>query len=435
MLDINLIRTNPDEVRTGVEKKGVDSKLVDKISRADEDWREKVASLETMKAEQNLLSKDLAKEQTEDLIAKASVLKKRVAEMQEEVNALKIKRDEFLARLPNLPLADVPVGKNEDDNVVSKTVGKPEVFNFKPKNHMEIGEALGVIDTEVASKVSGSRFNYLKGDAVLLEFSLVQYVFHTLQNEKILKKIAESVGVEYSAKPFIPVVPPIMIRPEVYQRMARLEPKEERYYIPSDDIYLIGSAEHTLGPIHMDETIPETSLPLRYVGFSVALRREAGAAGKDTHGILRVHQFDKIEMESFTTPENGRAEQDFIVGIQEYLLHSLGLPYQVISVCTGDMGSPDARQIDINTWMPGQETYRETHTSDYNGDYQSRRLGTKVKRKDGSKEFLHMNDATAFAIGRTIIAILENYQNADGSVTIPEVLRPYMMGKEKITKG
>lgn len=215
--------------------------------------------------------------------------------------------------------------------------------------------------------------------------------------------------------------------------MARLSPETEieRYKIESDNQYLIGSAEHTLGPMHMNETLNEKDLPLRYFAYTPAFRREAGSYGKDTKGILRQHQFDKIEMESFTTPENGLKEQDFIIEIQENLMQSLEIPYQVVSICTGDMGGPDFRQVDIESWMPGQNKYRETHTSDYMTDYQSRRLNTKVKI--GNKiEFVHMNDATAFAMGRTIIAILENYQNEDGSVNIPKVLQKWM-GKEKIS--
>jgi len=224
-----------------------------------------------------------------------------------------------------------------------------------------------------------------------------------------------------------------MIKPDVYVRMARLDPsqKEERYYLPKDDIYLIGSAEHTLGPLHIDEIVPEDKFPIRYLGFSTAFRREAGTYGKDTRGILRVHQFDKAEMESFTLPENSTKEQNFIVAIQEYLMQGLEIPYQVVMICTGDMGGPNYRQVDIETWLPGQNKYRETHTSDLMTDYQARRLKTKVKRKNGELELAHMNDATAFAIGRTIIAILENYQQEDGSVVIPRVLREYV-GKDKI---
>ena len=196
---------------------------------------------------------------------------------------------------------------------------------------------------------------------------------------------------------------------------------------------LVGSAEHTLGPIHMDETLREDQLPIRYVGYSTAFRREAGSAGKDTRGILRQHQFDKAEMETFCRPEDGYREQDFLVAIQEYLFQQLKLPYQVMLVCTGDMGFPDQRQIDIETWMPGQDTYRETNSADYVGGFQARRLQTRIKRSDGTAEPVHMNDATAFAIGRTLIAIMENYQQADGSIVVPEVLRAYM-GKDRIVK-
>ena len=198
-----------------------------------------------------------------------------------------------------------------------------------------------------------------------------------------------------------------------------------------DNLYLIGSAEHTLGAMHMDQTFFEQNLPLRYIGFSTSFRREAGSYGKDTKGILRVHQFDKIEMESFTIPEDSKIEQDFFVAIQEYLMKSLEIPYQVVMICTGDMGTPDARQLDIEAWLPGQNKYRETHTSDLMTDYQARRLNTKVKLKSGKTEFVHMNDATAFAIGRTLIAILENYQQKDGSVLVPKVLQA-LTGFDKI---
>jgi len=210
--------------------------------------------------------------------------------------------------------------------------------------------------------------------------------------------------------------------------MARLseQDKNERYYLQQDDMYLIGSAEHTLGPIHMDEIIDEKDLPKRYIAFSSCFRREAGSYGKDTQGILRVHQFDKLEMESFTTPENSIKEQNFIVGIQEYLMKKLELPHRLMMICTGDMGKPDARQIDVETWMPGQNKYRETHTSDLNTDYQSRRLNTRVKRKNGQIEFVHMNDATAFAVGRMIVAIVENFQKKDGTIKIPKILKKYL---------
>ncbi len=219
-----------------------------------------------------------------------------------------------------------------------------------------------------------------------------------------------------------------MIRPDVFSRMGRLteEDKDDKYYIPEDDLYLIGSAEHTIGPIHMDSKLDENDLPKRYIGFSTSFRRESGSYGKDVKGVLRVHQFDKLEMEIFSTSNTGLAEQNLAVAIQEYMMQELELPYQVVSVCTGDMGKPDYRQLDIETWVPSQEKYRETHSADYMTDYQARRLKTKVSLSNGDTEFVHMNDATGFAIGRILIAILENNQQEDGSVIIPKVLQPYI---------
>ena len=210
---------------------------------------------------------------------------------------------ELMLKVPSVPSPDTPLGKDESENKAIRRHGTPKEFDFEPKDHLSLGEALGIIDTERAVKISGTRFSYLKGEAALLEFALVQHTLGILTNPETVKSIADSVRPGYAPQPFIPVVPPVMIRPEVFQRMARLEPKEERYYIPSDDIYLVGSAEHTLGPLHMDEIIPEENLPIRYLGFSTAFRREAGSYGKDMKGILRVHQFDKLEMESFVVSE------------------------------------------------------------------------------------------------------------------------------------
>ena len=225
-----------------------------------------------------------------------------------------------------------------------------------------------------------------------------------------------------------------MMRSLVMNRMARLDPIDDRFYFEKDDLVLIGSAEHTLGPLHMDETLKEEQLPIRYAGYSPSFRREAGSFGKDTKGILRLHQFDKLEMESFVKPEDGLAEQDFMIAIQEHLMRKLALSHQTVLICTGDMGFPDQRQIDLETWMPGQNTYRETHSADYVGGFQARRLNTRLKRAGGEVEPVHMNDATVFAMGRTLIAIMENYQQEDGTITVPEVLCPFMGGKETIGK-
>jgi seryl-tRNA synthetase len=363
-------------------------------------------------------------------IPKGRALKDDAVRIEAELVRVETELNPLLLHIPNLPSADTPIGKDDSENVVLRTWGQPRAFDFKPKDHVELGEALGIIDNQKASEVAGARFAYLKGDLVLLQFALAQYAFSLLTSEATIKDIIDRAGLSVSTKPFLPIHPPLMIRPEVFQRMARMEPREERYHIPSDDAFLIGSAEHTLGPLHMDETLKEADLPRRYVAFTPAFRREAGSYGKDMRGIIRLHQFDKMEMESFSTPELGIAEQGLFVAIEEHLCQKLELPYRVVMTCTGDQGDPDARHLDIETWMPGQDKYRETHSADYMTDYQSRRLATKVKRADGSNQFVHMNDATVFA-GRTIVAILENYQEADGSVRVPEVLVPYM-GKDVI---
>ena len=423
---MNKIRTSPEEVKKGISSKKSDPALVDRFLELDGKWRVLTTKFDETRSEQKKLGE--AKK-----IEEAKKLKEKLKELESELAEIEKQRTELLYKIPNLPFEDVPVGKDETDNKVIRSWGEIPKFTFKPKDHMQLGEALDLIDTKTASKVTGSRFNYLKGKLAMMEFAIVQHVFSLLSDKDFIKKMAVKIGPDFPATPFIPVIPPVMINPETFTRMARLDPgqEDERFYLPKDNLYLVGSAEHTLGPLHMDESIPESKLPIRYVGFSSAFRREAGSYGKDVQGILRVHQFDKIEIESFTLPGLSRQEQDFIVSIQEYLLQTLELPYQVISVCTGDMGGPDARQIDIETWMPGQNRYRETHTSDLMTDYQSRRLKTRVKRNNGESELVHMNDATAFAIGRILIAIIENYQTEKGTIRVPEALRKYI-GEEEI---
>ncbi len=432
MLDIKYIRENVDQVKEAVKNKNKDVD-VDRLIELDSQRRQLIAEVENQRAQQNKVGETIAKEKDGDTKAKAieemrelkESLKASEAKMEEVMNEY----NELMDALPNVPFEDVPIGKDESENVVRKQVGEKPKFDFEPKDHLDLGEALGIIDTKTSAEVTGSRFVYLKGDLVLMQYALQQYVMSVLTNRDTLRGIIDDAGVDVPDTPFTPVIPPLMIRPETFARMARLEPKEERYHIASDDLYLIGSAEHTLGPLHMDELLREKDLPLRYVALTAAFRREAGSYGQDIRGIIRQHQFDKIEMESFTLPEKSRDEQDFIVTIQEHILQGLNIPYQVIDICTGDMGTPDARQIDMECWMPGQQAYRETHTSDLMTDYQARRLNTRVKRNSGDNEFVHMNDATALAMGRIIVAILENFQREDGTVEVPEVLHPYMHGK------
>jgi len=425
MLDVKFIRENLDKVKENLRKRKLPVD-VEQILSLDIERTSLLQKIENLRAERNKISK----KPTAKNIKRGKEIKEELKILEPQFKTVDQDLNRALWNLPNMLHPEVPLGKDESENVVIRQWGEPKKFDFKPKDHLEIGERLEIIDVKTASKVTGARFGYLKGEAVLLEFALIQHGFSVLTDKKILKTIAEKIEKGYSAKPFIPVVPPVMIKEEVFNKMARLYPKEERYYIPSDNLYLIGSAEHTLGSMHLNEVIDEKNLPIRYAGFSTSFRREAGSYGKDTRGILRVHQFDKLEMESFTAPENSVKEQGFFVAIQEYLMQSLEIPYQVVMICTGDMGAPDYRQIDIEAWLPGQGRYRETHTADLMTDYQARRLNTKV-RKAGKTEFIHMNDATAFAIGRTIIAILENYQQKDGSVVIPKVLRKYI-GKERI---
>jgi seryl-tRNA synthetase len=424
MLDIKFIRENPEVVRQAIinKKSAVN---IDQLLILDGERRKLQASIEALNKEKNEAA------QARD-IERGKLVRENLSKLEDEFRDVDHQFIELMQRVPNIPSDDTPIGQSEDQNVVIKTVGETPQFSFKPKEHWEIGQALGIIDNEKASEISGSRFTYLKGDLALMQFALVQYVFGLLTREESLKKIISEAGLDVLSKPFKAVVPPVFIKPEVYQRMGRLEPREERYHIPSDDLYLIGSAEHTLGPLHMDESIPESQLPIRYIGYSTAFRREAGSYGKDMKGILRLHQFDKLEMESFSTPEQSRSEQDLFVAIQEHIMNSLGIPYQLVLKCTADMGDPDYRAIDLESWMPGQNRYRETHTSDLMTDYQSRRLNIKVKRVDGKSELVHMNDATASAIGRTLIAIMENYQQEDGTIKVPEVLKPFMFGVEVI---
>jgi len=437
MLDIKYIRENVEAVKRATENKNC-SADIDRLLTLDEMRRVLIADVESQRAEQNSVGESIAKEQDADAkklaIEKMRGLKDELKKKQAELEAVLTEYETILNDVPNVPFEDVPVGPDESGNVVARQVGQRPEFDFTPKDHVEIGEALGVIDGDRASRVTGSRFVYLKGDLVRLQSALASFVMDIVTSQDRLRGIIKAAGLEVSDRPFIPVVPPLMIRPEVFARMARLEPREERYHIPSDDLYLIGSAEHTLGPLHMDEILRENDLPLRYIAYTPAFRREAGSYGKDTRGIIRLHQFDKMEMESFSMPDKSRAEQDLFVAIQEHVLQSLELPYQVVSICTGDMGTPDARQIDMECWMPGQNAYRETHTSDLMTDYQSRRLGTRIRRNDGELVYAHMNDATAVAVGRLLVAIMENYQQEDGTVRVPDALVPYAGGKALIEK-
>jgi len=268
---------------------------------------------------------------------------------------------------------------------------------------------------------------------VLLQFALTMFAFETLTNEEVIKKVIKEKGLNLSSKPFIPMLPPVMIKNTVQSAIHRVFGEQTYKIKEEENLNLVASAEHTMAPYHMNEVLNETDLPKRYIGYSTAFRKEAGTYGKDMKGFFRNHQFDKSEMESFTTADTGENEQEMIVGLQEYMMQSLKIPYRVQQICTGDTGKPDYQQYDIECWLPGQGKYRETHTSDYMTDYQTRGIKSFYKTKSGEKKLLHTNDATAFA-GRPMIAIMENYQTKEGEIIVPEVLRKWMGGKERIKK-
>ncbi|MFA5172910.1 MAG: serine--tRNA ligase [Candidatus Paceibacterota bacterium] len=412
MLDIKIIRDEPEMVKGKISLKGVKAEVIDEFLEADEKWRELVSKRDEAKAKQKILGE-------EKKIEEAKEMKTLIQKFEPQIEELAEKRALLLEKIPNLPDDSVTVGRDDSENPVLKEVGEKTKFDFEPKDYMEIAEKLNLIDTKQAGKISGSRFGYLFNEAVLLEFGLVRLAFDTLLEEG-----------------FIPVVPPVMIREEFYRGMGRLagDQKDERYYLKNDDLFLVGSAEHTIGPIHADDTLLEKDLPRRYVGFSTCFRREAGSYGKDTKGILRVHQFDKVEMFSFSLPEKSKEEHKFLLSMQEKLVQKLKLPYRVVEICTGDMGWTDAKAYDVETWMPSQNKYRETNSCSNTTDFQSRGINARYKKADGTGvEYLHMLNATGFAVGRMIIAIIENYQTKEGFVKVPEVLQPYV-GKEIISR-
>jgi len=351
------------------------------------------------------------------LIEEGKALKEQVKEKEAELTRVESDLETELKKYPNILRDDVPVGSDESGNELVRVFGEPTAFAFEPKDHLDLGIELDIIDMDRAAKVSGARFAYLKGDAVLLEFALVQYALQETRKEG-----------------FVPVIPPHIISTQAMSAMGYLDHggEEEIYHLKNDDAVLIGTSEQSIGPMLMNEIIEDDKVPLRYLGFSPCYRREAGSYGKDTRGIIRVHQFDKVEMFSFTTPEQSDDEHHLLLSIQERLMQGLGLPHQVIKLCSGDTGSPSARTYDINTWIPSQKTYRETSSTSNTTDFQTRRLNTRI-RHDGKNITSHALNGTAFAIGRTIVAILENYQQEDGSVVVPEVLRPWV-GKDRITK-
>jgi len=435
MLDPKFIRENLKEVKEAIRKKRA-KVYIDQWLKLDDERKVLQQQLEAKKAEQNKASAEIAQADADtkkEIIKRMSSVKKEAQEIDDNLDKVKAKWNETLMNIPNICSPDMPEGNDDEDNVEMKKWGKIREFDFETQDHVTLGANLDIIDIETAAEVSGSRFFYLKNDAVLLQMAIINLVFEILGSEEIIKEIIKQEKLNLKSSPFQPILPPVMIRNEVQAKIHRVF-GDQTYKIQNEDLNLVASAEHTLAPYYMNKTLKEKELPKRFIGYSTAFRQEAGTYGKDMGGILRTHQFDKLEMESFTTAETGIEEQKLIVALQEYLVKQLNIPYRLVHVCTGDTGKPDYDQYDIECWMPAQNTYRETHTSDYMTDYQTRGIKSYYKTEGGERKLLHTNDATAFAIGRILIAILENNQQEDGSILIPEVLQKYMGGKKAISK-
>ncbi len=408
MLDINFIRENPQKVKEACKNKNVNVD-VDRVLVLDKSKRELMTQMETLKAEQNKISRGGADNQA--IFAQAKEIKEKIKAMSPELEKTDEELKKLLLQLPNIPFDDVPVGKDDSENKVLRKVGRPAMQIFhKPKDYMELGADLDLIDTERAGKVAGSRFGYIKGKLALLEFALVKLAMDTVTKEG-----------------FTPIIPPVMLKDEMARGTGYFEAgdRDEAYFLPDDNMYLVGTSEQSLISMHASEVLEEKDLPLRYVAFSTCFRREAGSYGKDTKGILRVHQFDKLEMVIFSKPEQSKDEHKLLLSIEEKLMKALKLPYQVINICTGDLGRPAASKFDIEAWLPSEKKYRETHSTSNCTDFQARRLNMRYKDKTGKMQFVHTLNGTAFAIGRVLIMIMENYQQKDGSIKVPKVLQKY----------
>jgi seryl-tRNA synthetase len=425
MLDIKLIREKPDFVRENLARRGDPEylRMLDELIECDKLWRQKLTKLNELRQKRNRITAEiaLAKKRGEDvthIIVEAKAIDGEIAKLEKLVIDLEGKVRNYLMLLPNLLHESVPVGKDENDNVVVRTWGEPPKFRFPPKDHIELGLSLDIMDVERAGKVSGARFFYLKNEGVLLDMALMNFAL-----EELIKK------------GFKPIEPPFLMRRKPYEGVIALSDFEnDLYKIEGEDLYLIATSEHPMAAMYMNEVLKAEDLPIKFVGISANFRKEAGAHGKDTRGIFRTHQFNKVEQFVFCKPEDSWRIHEELLKNAEELVQKLGLPYRVVNVCTGDIGKVAAKKYDIEAWMPAQNAYREIISCSNCTDYQARRLNIRYREKEGEppKGFVHTLNSTALATGRTIVAILENYQQEDGSVVIPEVLRKYMMGMEKI---
>lgn len=415
MIDLKLLRENPDLVRASQRARGASVDLVDAAIAADQQRRNTIVEFERVRAEQNALSKSIGGAKGDEknaLLAQAKELAAAVKEADAKRAEAEAHADQVLGELANIADPRAPIG-GEEDFVVLEEIGKPPTFAFTPKDHVELGKILGAIDTERGAKVSGSRFYYLTGNGALLEFALI--------NLAMAKAVAAG---------FIPVVPPVLVKPHAMEGTGFLgQAAENVFHLEQDDFYLVGTSEVPLAAYHMDEILDSEKFPLRYAGFSSCFRREAGTYGKDTRGIIRVHQFDKVEMFSFCAPEDAAAEHERLLAWEKEFLDALEIPYRVIDVATGDLGSSAVRKFDCEAWIPTQNTYREVTSTSNCTEFQSRRLNIRYKDSAGTRPVATLN-GTLCAIPRIIVAILENHQQADGSVNIPKALVPFL-GKSR----
>src|SRR5438093_845659 len=419
MLDIKLIREDPEPFREALARRGL-AERVDELLKADERRRELTRRVEDLRAEQNRSSKAIGGAQGDEkqrLIAEVAKVSAELKELDPHVAEAETALTLLLAATPNLPHPSSPDGFTDEDAVeVRRNHDELPAFDFEPKDHAELGAALGVLDVERGARTSGSRFVYVMRDIVFVQFALMRSAMDVLTD-----------------KGFIPVIPPVLVREEAMYGTGFLPTDAVNIYrTAEDDLYLIGTAEVSLAALHLGEILEEADLPARYAGYSTCFRREAGTYGKDTGGMFRVHQFDKVEMFSFTTPESSWDEHEYLVSVEEEVLGKLELPYRVVNIAAGDLGGAAAKKYDIEVWLPGQQRYRELTSCSNTTDYQARRMQTRLRRSDGTVETLHTLNGTATAIGRTLIAIMENHQQADGSVVIPEHLWQYLPERARL---
>jgi seryl-tRNA synthetase len=413
VLDLKAIREDPEPFRSALARRGEAlASDVDRLLETDRRWRELTIRVEELRAEQNRGSKEVGKasgEARDRLIADLRRVSEELGKLEPELVSAEEELQSLVLRLPNPPHESVPEGETDEDNALVREVGAPPSFSFDPKDHVELGQALGVIDLERAARTSGTRFAYLLGGAVWAQWALVRYCLDHL-----------------TARGFVPVVPPVLVREEAMYGTGFLPTDEAQLYVTrEDDLYLVGTSEVALAALHQDEILDPESLPRRYVGYSTCFRREAGAHGKDTRGIFRVHQFDKVEMFSFCDPDASWDEHEFLLSCEEELIGGLGLAYRVMNVCTGELGASAAKKYDIEVWLPGENRYRELTSCSNTTDYQARRLEVRARYPDANRP-VHTLNGTACAVGRTLIALLENFQDEPGSVTLPEALHPYL---------